>query len=365
MTEISLDRSALLYAVRRARSTIQGSATLPILSNLRLTSDGATLEVAGTDLATEVRVTVPLIGGSEACAATVPAQKLAGILAAMKEGPLRLSITDARCTVIAGTGRFVLQTLPATDWPAMAEPPRSAERVAIDPELLRALLEPAYAAARDDVRYYLCGLHWSSAESGTYSEASDGKRASRRLIRGANLPGSRILTVDSVKHLGTLTKDASDQVQLELWDNGLRAESGNTALTCKLIDGRYPDLERVFPRKYVGATVFSAEEAICALKRCEPLANSAYKTCVLTIEQDEILISTATESESSTERIEATTNGEPIIIGANINILIDAIASLKSERASIEYAAPDSGIVIHADGGLRSESAELVMPVRL
>lgn len=280
--KLTIERDKAHAAVQRAHAVAQRKGTIPILSNLMLAADRATLTVVGTDLdlegasCAEARV-------EETGSVTVPAQTLLDILRNTPQGAdigLSLDGASQRLVVRAGRSRFQLPTLPATDFPVFS-PPEAAARVVLEAQTLRRLIDrTSFAIAGEkELRTYLQSLALDvvTSEGGCFLRASatdGGRLASAWVACPPGLEGAKrtMLGRKSVAELRALCEEGDEPVEIAFGESLLEAKRGGHRLTSKLIDGTYPEIERVIPRGACPPVRLDAKLLVSGLRRASIMA---------------------------------------------------------------------------------------------
>ncbi len=249
--KFEIDRRDFFPALAQVGGAVEKRHTLPILANLLLKTSGHALEIIGSDL--EVQIGSHTVANvSEEGAITVPARKLFDICRNLPEDA-RISFSQKgdRATLSSGRGRFLLSTLPAADYPTMEQPVADV-RISIAQRDLKSLLEKAgFAMAHQDVRYYLNGLLIEIADNRVTCVATDGHRLAKvdkHLEQGGNDTHSAIIPYKTVLEAKRLLNHSDNLVDLTLTEKALSLTFDETQVVSKLVDGKYPNYERVIPR---------------------------------------------------------------------------------------------------------------------
>ena len=254
---LTIERAALLKALGHVQSVVERRNTIPILSNVLLSADGARVGLSATDLDMEIIDETPA-NVESAGQITAPAHTLYEIVRKLPEGAdvsLSFSGDDPRLTVQAGRSRFNLPVLPAGDFPVMSSDGLSAH-VEIDTgDLIRLIDKTRFAISTEETRYYLNGLYLHVVTEGgevrLRAVATDGHRLALAEMPApegaAGLPGV-IIPRKTIQEVRRLLDDAGENIQFQVSPQKVRLEFGAAALTSKVIDGSFPDYVRVIPR---------------------------------------------------------------------------------------------------------------------
>ena len=365
--EFIVNREVLLPALGKVNGVVERRQTLPILGNLLLASQDERLVMTGTDLEVEVKTDFAA-DIQQAGQTTLPARKLMDICRNLGEGAdIRFRIKDERCVVTAGRGRFALGILPAVDFPLM-EPESGGFAFTIQEGVLKRLLDKtAFAMAQQDVRYYLNGLLIEFGAATLTAVATDGHRLAKFQSKtGIELGVSRQVIVPSktVLELRRQLGHGEDEVSVTLGEKSIRIVVGQMTMTSKLVDGRYPEYERVIPREIGHLASMSKDDLKRALSRTAILSNEKYRGVRLTFEQGVLkLLAHNPEQEEAEEEIELNYDGEPISIGFNVAYLMDVLSALDGDEVQVRFQDGNSSSVWRGKGA--EDETYVVMPMRL
>ncbi|HEU0017107.1 MAG TPA: DNA polymerase III subunit beta, partial [Methyloceanibacter sp.] len=255
--QFTIDKPSLTKALTHVASVVERRNTIPILSNVHLATRNNELKLTSTDLDMEIVETVPARAKGEG-ATTVPAHMFHDIVRKLPEGSdieIARDGDQGRLTITCGQARFSLQTLPADDFPSLSvdDLGHAFTMPAID--LKRLIEKTRFAISTEETRYYLNGIYLHAAESGgkpvLRAVATDGHRLAQvqlPLPAGAkDMPGV-IVPRKTVAELAKLAEDGDGDVRIELSPSKIRVSTARVVLTSKLIDGTFPDYERVIPQ---------------------------------------------------------------------------------------------------------------------
>ena len=253
--KFSISRDALIKPLNLVAGVVERRQTLPILANVQLVLDGQQLSLTGTDLEVELigRVDLAEEGqASEPGEITVPAKKLVDICKALPEGSvIDVSQDEQKLIIKSGRSRFQLSTLPASDFPSV-EQGHGGQRFSLKQGDLKRLIDrTSFAMAQQDVRYYLNGMLFEVNPGLLRVVATDGHRLAMASFNGdINVSNSAqvILPRKGVIELGRLLINENDDAELFVGSNHIRVVTRDFTFTSKLIDGKFPDYERVLPR---------------------------------------------------------------------------------------------------------------------
>jgi len=365
-----VDRETFLKPLQTVQGVVERRQTLPILSNVLISSQDGELAMCATDMEVELRsrTTLERVENGEV---TVPARKLMDICRSLPpEAQVEFATRDGRATLRSGRSRFTLSTLPAADFPG-GEDAEAEVEVRLRAAALKRLIDlTAFSMAHQDVRYYLNGLLLEIGGKNLRAVATDGHRlavAELELETGVEgEPWQIIVPRKGVGELGRLLGSGDEEVALALGANWVRASLPELRLSSKLIDGRFPDYERVIPRREdCDKQVTVDREALRqALARTAILSNEKYRAVRLSLEPGVLrLVANNPEQEEAEEEVDVEYEGEGLEIGFNVSYLIDALSTLPSDTARLYLSDPGNSCLVEPVGA--SDCRYVVMPMRL
>jgi DNA polymerase-3 subunit beta len=362
-----IPRDALLKPLQAVSGIVERRHTLPILANVLLEQKDARLFVTATDLEMQISAHVDL-PAKDAQAVTVAARKLQDLLRALPDDAmLNVDATGNRMTVRAGRSHFRLQTLPAADYPRIGVGQDQVQALTLPQRELRGLLKSVeFAMAQQDIRYYLNGMLLVIASGSLQAVATDGHR-----LAWASLPVAGeyqrqevILPRKTVLELGKLLGESDDPVTLDILANQVRLRFANIELTSKVVDGKFPDYNRVIPAGHAKRFELSRTELLAALQRAAILSNEKFRGVRLVLVPEQLkIICTNTEQEEAEEELEVAYKGETLDIGFNITYLLDVLQNMAVERVQLAFGDANSSALITVPD--RDDYKYVVMPMRI
>lgn len=365
--KFQLSRDQLLKPVQAVSGVVEKRQTMPVLANIQITAEDSRLTFTGTDL--EVELVAEGQGEVESPGEiTVPGRKLLDICKALPDGAeIRVELQGERLILRSGKSRFTLSTLPAAEFPVV-EDIQVQRRFEIPQGMLRELVENTqFSMAQQDVRYYLNGLLLEVSDNRLRAVATDGHRLAlaEREVELADVGTHQVIVPrKGVLELQKLLSDGDTPVEVALGTNHLQVRVEGLQFTSKLIDGRFPDYERVIPR--AGEKVVDAERLRLreSLQRASILSNEKYRGVRLELVPNALKIQAHNpEQEEAEEELEVGFEGEGMEIGFNVNYLLDALAALDSDQVRIDLIDGNNSCLIRDPG--REDCKYVVMPMRL
>lgn len=370
MVLIKTQRDLLLSPLQSVSGIVEKKHTLPILSNVLLEKRGDDLTLLATDIEIQITTTSAGVQGDGDGAVTVAAKKLQDILRSLPENAeISLNLEDKRLLVRAGKSRFALQTLPADDFPRMNVAEANQGRITVTQRQFRQLLgKTQFAMAAQDVRYYLNGLLLLAEGNQLRAVATDGHRlayASLALENIDPLPRQElIIPRKTVLELNRLLTDSDEILDIQLAPNQIQFQFGAIKLVSKLIDGKFPDYERVIPAVLRNTVVVNRTQLLQSMVRAAILTNEKFRGVRLVLSPGSLKIMAANaEQEEAQEEIELDYSGDAIDIGFNVGYLLDVLNNASSDAIEWGFNDANSSSLITIPGN--DNFKYVVMPMRI
>lgn len=362
------EKETLFRPLQIVGGIVERKQPLPILSNVLIEKIGDNLLFVATDLEIQITASVRNTGqtGKDA-AITVAARKIQDILRVLPDdSKITLDIQDSRLQIKANKSRFNLQTLPAQDFPKIAELSNPVEKVEIPQQQLKKLFGMVqYAMAQQDIRYYLNGVLLVIDKTVLRLVATDGHRLAFTCAKLDKEYEKReiILPRKTVNELVKLLADTEEKIALDLTENQVRIAFSDVTLTSKVIDGKFPDYERVIP-KYTNHLTLDRITVSQALQRAAILSNEKFRGVRFVLTEKNLrIISSNSEQEEAQEDLETDYHGPALDIGFNVNYLLDGLNSVSSPSVTFSFGDPNSSILITVPGN--DDFRYVVMPMRI
>ncbi len=373
MLLLTTTRDALLAPLQSVAGIVEKRHTLPILSNVLIEKHGDQLTMLATDIEIQIRTTTGGHIGGEDVAITVGARKLQDILRALPDSAdVSLALDDKRLTVKAGRSRFQLQTLPAADYPQLSPPDSDAARLTIGQRAFkRQLAQVSYAMAQQDIRYYLNGLLLIADGGELRMVATDGHRLAYAAAAleapfdaQAGTRTEAILPRKTVLELARQLADSDDPLEILLAGNQAVFRFGSIELVTKLIDGKFPDYERVIPQAHPNLVSFARQPLLAALQRAAILTTDKFRGVRMVLEDGVLkIVSTNAEQEEAHDELEIDYHGDKLDIGFNVTYLLDVLNNLSSDTIDWHFNDGNSSVLITLPGN--DQFKYVVMPMRI
>jgi DNA polymerase-3 subunit beta len=370
---LRIERANLLKALNHVHRVVERRNTIPILANVLLRAEGQGLRLKATDLDIEVTETIPA-DVAEGGATTVPAHVIYDIVRKLPEGAqasLETARDAAQMQIRSGRSRFMLQALPESDFPDLAAG-ELAHRFTLPASDLKRLIDKTqFAISTEETRYYLNGIYFHTiAVDGTTmlrAVATDGHRLARVEMpapQGAEgMPGI-IVPRKAVAEIQKLVEDADAQVAVELSGSKIRLTFNGVVLTSKLIDGTFPDYQRVIPSGNDKRLTVERDDFAKAVDRVSTISSERGRAVKLALNDGRLTLSVNNpDSGSATEELEVEYEATALDIGFNARYLLDITGQLDGDTALFRLADPGSPTLIQDREG--ASALYVLMPMRV
>jgi DNA polymerase-3 subunit beta len=366
--KFTVSRDDLLTPLNLVAGVVERRQTLPILSNVLLVLDGEHLSLTGTDLEVELIGRVKLPKAGENGELTVPARKLVDICKSLPEGSeIQFAAEDGKVTVRSGRSRFTLSTLPAREFPSLEDGLGTHQFSLKQGQLRRLIDRTGFAMAQQDVRYYLNGMLWELKSGQLRVVATDGHRLAMCTLPSqlqTDSDAQVILPRKGVLELARLLMNEDADIAIVIGSNHLRATTDHFTFTSKLVDGKFPDYERVLPRAADKVVIGSRLDLRQAFTRTAILSNEKYRGVRLKLSPESLeIVANNPEQEQAEEVVPVTYQGDVVEIGFNVSYLLDVLGVLSGEQVKLSLSDPNSSALLEETEG--DDSLYVVMPMRL
>ncbi|MEM7762468.1 MAG: DNA polymerase III subunit beta [Pseudomonadota bacterium] len=366
--KLSASRQTLLNTLQAVIGVVERRQTMPILANVLLVAKSNRLAVTATDIEVELQsqadVDVDMAGE-----VTVPGRKLFDICKALPDSAdVSLKLEGERLLISSGKSKFRLATLPAAEFPVLDDIEASQSFDLPSASIQRLLNKTYFAMAQQDVRYYLNGMLLETEGNTIRAVATDGHRLAlcECQVDADELPTQQVIVPrKGVLELQRLLGE-DGEMTLAFGKNHIRVQTGTIRFTSKLIDGRFPDYQRVIPSDTQNFLVADRQGMRAALQRAAILSNEKYRGIRLEIrDSGATIMAHNPEQEDAEEQVEVEYSGDDIEIGFNVNYLLDAIGAIDDESVRMSLNDANSSCVISIPDIDAGDSRYVVMPMRL
>ncbi|MEI7841412.1 MAG: DNA polymerase III subunit beta [Gallionellaceae bacterium] len=362
-----IDRDSILKPLQTVVGIVERKQPLPILSNVLIEKSVDAIKLIATDLEIQISTQQKLDAGSATGSVTVSAKKLQEILRVLPDqSQVSLDIQENKLLIKSNKSKFSLQTLPAQDFPLVTNLIENATKIVLKQGLLKKLLALVqYAMAQQDIRYYLNGVLLVIENNTIRLIATDGHRLAyvSSTIENEGPKQEVILSRKTVNELSKLLSNNDDPIELELAEKQVRITFAEIVLTSKVIDGKFPDYERVIPN-YTNHLELDRLVIVQALQRAAILSNEKFRGVRFVLTEKNLrIISSNSEQEEAQEDIENEYHGPALDIGFNVNYLLDGLNNTPAQAVIFSFGDPNSSILITVPG--EDEFKYVVMPMRI
>ena len=369
--KFSVQREALLKSLSLVVGVVERRQTLAVLANVLFDIDGSTLSLTGTDLEVEITGRVELNEpASQNGQLTVPAKKLLDICKSLPEScSINFSTSDNHKVVVSsGRSRFTLSTLPANEFPNVEEGENKAEFTVLQGQLKRLIDRTAFAMAQQDVRYYLNGMLWELSPNQLRVVSTDGHRLALCDLKSDSINVSDMSQIivprKGVLELARSLDKEDANITIVFGQNHLRASTEDYTFITKLVDGKFPDYQRVLPRGGNKVVIGSRLGLKEAFNRAAILSNEKYRGVRFLLSNELLTIQANNpEQEEAEDTVVVEYVGDNLEIGFNVNYLIDAANVLSGETIKLTLSDSNSSVLIEESAD--SDSLYVIMPMRL
>jgi DNA polymerase-3 subunit beta len=365
--KFTVTRDALLKPLNLVAGVVERRQTLPILANVLIGVEGNLLSLTGTDLEVELLGKVSLDGATVDGDITVPARKLLDIVKSLPDDSvISVEVEEQRAIIKSGRSRFTLSTLPASEFPNVEQGSASLEFDVLQRNLKTLIDKTAFAMAQQDVRYYLNGMLWEIKDGIFRVVATDGHRLALSTQSGITASEEKqvILPRKGVLELSRLLIEEDESIHLAFGDTHLRATTQAFTFTSKLVDGKFPDYDRVLPKGSDKEVVAERDVLKQALARAAILSNEKYRGIRMQFNAGDLrIVANNPEQEEAEDVVAIEYAGDTLEIGFNVSYLLDIMNVVSGPKVKFSLLdANSSALLEDNDDG---NSLYVVMPMRL
>lgn len=367
--KISVNRDDILKPLTTVAGAVERRQTMPILSNLLVKASGESITVTGTDLEVELTAKINCQVETEG-QITIPARKLLDICKSLPDGAaINIAVDDAKVLLQSGSSRFSLSTLPAADFPAVLRE-ESTFVVKVNQKQFSQLIgRTAFSMAQQDVRYYLNGMLWELNGQDLKVVATDGHRLAVdeiELVEAVDTETKQVIVPrKGVLELARLMADVDSEIHIQFSANHILAETDDLIFVSKLVDGKFPDYQRVLPKNGDKIVLADKNTLRSALTRAAILSNEKFRGVRFTLSENTVSIQANNpEQEEASEQLAVDYSGGGLEMGFNVSYLIDVLGVIGSETVKLTLSDSNSSALIE-DSSDDVNSMYVIMPMRL
>jgi len=364
----TIERATLLKSLGHVQSVVERRNTIPILSNVLIEArEDGSIRLMATDLDLQVDESVPA-NVTQAGATTLSAHTLFDIVRKLPEGSqVELTAAEGKMQIIAGRSRFNLSTLPRDDFPVIAEGDLPT-KFELPAATLRQIIEKTrFAISSEETRYYLMGIFLHVVDDQMRAAATDGHRLARVTVPkpdGADGMPDVIIPRKAVAELFRLLEELEGTVEISLSPTKIRFGLGNAILTSKLIDGTFPDYNRVIPVGNDKLLKLDPKSFSAGVDRVSTIASEKTRAVKISVERDKVTLSvTSPENGVATEELAADYGSDGIEIGFNARYLLDILGEIDGDTVEVHLADAAAPTLLREND--KSNALYVLMPMRV
>jgi DNA polymerase-3 subunit beta len=364
----TIERATLLKSLGHVQSVVERRNTIPILSNVLIEArEDGSLRLMATDLDLQVDESVPA-NVTQAGATTVSAHTFFDIVRKLPEGSqVELAAAEGKMQVNAGRARFNLSTLPRDDFPVIAEG-ELPTRFELPAATLRQVIEKTrFAISSEETRYYLMGIFLHVVDDQLRAAATDGHRLARITVArpdGADGMPDIIVPRKCVQELYRLLEELEGTVEVSLSPTKVRFGLGSAVLTSKLIDGTFPDYNRVIPTANDKLLKLDPKSFSAGVDRVSTIASEKTRAVKISVDRDKVTLSvTSPENGVATEELAADYGADNLEIGFNAKYLLDILSEIDGDTVEVHLADAAAPTLLREND--KSNALYVLMPMRV
>lgn len=368
MNIVKAPQHEFLTLLQSVAGIVERRHTLPILANVLLRKKDDQLQVVSSDLEIQIKSAGLMGGDVGSFTTTVGARKLIDILRSLPSDQIvSLTSQNNKLVLQAGKSRFTLQTLPAEDFPLVQESAKFGATFSVPQKVLKDLLQQvSFAMAVQDIRYYLNGILFVVDGKKLSLIATDGHRLvySNSDLETEVSKQEVILPRKTVLELQRLLADSNEKIDIQFANNQAKFNFGSMEFVSKLVEGKFPDYNRVIPKGHKNHVAVGRQTLLTSLQRAAILTSDKFKGVRLNFEENLLRISSNNaEQEEAVEELDIDYSGDAIEVGFNVTYLIDALANMSQEMVGIELADGNSSALFTVPEN--ASYRYVVMPMRI
>jgi len=364
----TIERATLLKCLGHVQSVVERRNTIPILSNVMLDArEDGSLRLMATDLDLQVDETIEA-NVAQPGATTVSAHTFFDIVRKLQEGSqVELTAAEGKMQVIAGRSRFNLSTLPRDDFPVIAEG-ELPTRFELPAATLRQIIDKTrFAISSEETRYYLMGIFLHVADDQLKAAATDGHRLARVTVAkpdGADGMPDVIVPRKCVAELRKLLDEVEGSVEVSLSPTKVRFVLGHAVLTSKLIDGTFPDYNRVIPTANDKLLKLDPKSFAQGVDRVATIASEKTRAVKMSVDRDRVTLSvTSPENGLATEEVPADYSADGLEIGFNARYLLDILGEIDGDTVEVHLADAAAPTLLREND--KANALYVLMPMRV
>ncbi len=351
MIILKATQEKLLAVLQSVAGIVERRHTLPILANVLIRKTGSQLQWTSSDLEIQIRTQSEFDGDAGNFSTTLGARKLIDILRTMpSDQTVSLESSQSKMILKGGKSKFTLQTLPSEDFPLVQESPNFGPPFSIPQKTLKDLLgQVSFAMAVHDIRYYLNGILFVAQGKQLSLVATDGHRlAFTSATLDVDVPKQEvILPRKTVLELLRLLSDKDGDIEMQFASNQARFRFDGKEFVTKLVEGKFPDYNRVIPKSHKNSITVGKASLLTMLQRTAILTSDKFKGVRINLDSGVLRVTSSNaEQEEAIDEIEVDYNGDAIEIGFNVSYLIDVLVNMEQDMVRMDLADSNSSVLV-------------------
>ena len=351
MIVLKATQEQIVASLQSVAGIVERRPTLPILANVMLRKTGDITQLTTSDLEIQIRTEASLGGDSGSFSTTVGARKLMDILRSMPSDQIvSIESNQNKLLLKSGKSRFSLQTLPAEDFPLVQESASFGPEFSVPQKTLKALLQQvSFSMAVHDIRYYLNGILFVAQGKQLSLVATDGHRlAFTSATLDVDVPKQEvILPRKTVLELLRLLSDKDGDIEMQFASNQARFRFDGKEFVTKLVEGKFPDYNRVIPKSHKNSITVGKASLLTMLQRTAILTSDKFKGVRINLDSGVLRVTSSNaEQEEAIDEIEVDYNGDAIEIGFNVSYLIDVLVNMEQDMVRMDLADSNSSVLV-------------------
>ena len=355
-------KSQIAESLQNASAIAERRQTIPILANIKIKTNKDQVVITATDLEVQLQTTIPKISVEEEGEITVSARKMSELCRSLPENEnLKFELLNGKLHVSSSNFIADFATLSANDFPELEVNYEGGSLSASSGLIKRLLTKTSFSMASQDVRYYLNGLLLEFTKEGVKAVATDGHRLSVANSKKLDYKGEDlkyILPRKAVLELAKILSSDDEIVEILFSDSHITIKKTNLIFSSKLIDGKFPDYEKVFPRGKESSLIVDKTILQSAL------SNEKYRGVRFTLSINNLkLTANNPEQEMAEEEVDVMFSGGPLEIGFNIGYLLDVLNVIETDKVEMLFYGEESSCLLREPES--TTETYVIMPMRL
>ena len=366
--KFTVSREALLRPLQLVAGVVEKRTTMPVLSNVLIQIEGNQLTLTGTDMEVEMVGRVTLVEPAQEGTITVPAKKLLDLTKSLPDDAfITFHVEEDRVLMKSGRSRYNLTSLPGDDFPNVQHDQGELAFSILQGDLKRGIDATSFSMAHQDVRYYLNGMLFELEQNVLRTVSTDGHRLAMAAVPAKiDIADKKQVIVPrkGVMELVRLLNDPESEIQISLSTNHIRVVTTDFSFTSKLVDGKFPDYQRVLPRGGDKEMIADRQQLKATLSRAAILTNEKYRGIRLIFDNGNLqVLANNPEQEEAEENMMIDYQSERLEIGFNVNYVLDVLGNLNCEQVSLMMSDSNSSSLLKDFDS--DDAMYVVMPMRL